>query len=129
MLRAEGAAAVALAVLLYAEIGQRWSVFALLFLAPDLSLVGYALGKRAGAVAYNVVHTYALPAALFAGGFVLERGVVMGLALIWAAHIGADRLLGLGLKYRAAFRDTHLQRVRESVAAEAGEPESGVRSP
>ena len=32
-------------------------------------------------------------------------------ALIWLAHIGMDRLLGYGLKYPSAFKDTHLQRV------------------
>ena len=32
-------------------------------------------------------------------------------ALIWLAHIGADRLLGYGLKYPTAFKDTHLNRV------------------
>ena len=30
------------------------------------------------------------------------------IALIWAAHIGVDRVLGYGLKYPTAFRDTHL---------------------
>jgi hypothetical protein len=33
------------------------------------------------------------------------------LGLIWLAHVGADRLLGYGLKYPTGFRDTHLQRV------------------
>ena len=31
--------------------------------------------------------------------------------IVWAAHIGADRMLGFGLKYPTAFKDTHLQRV------------------
>ena len=35
----------------------------------------------------------------------------MQLALIWLVHIGADRLLGYGLKYPTAFGETHLQRV------------------
>jgi hypothetical protein len=33
------------------------------------------------------------------------------LALIWSAHIGIDRLLGYGLKYPTAFKETHLGRV------------------
>ena len=33
------------------------------------------------------------------------------LALIWLVHIGVDRLVGYGLKYPTAFKDTHLQRV------------------
>jgi hypothetical protein len=32
-------------------------------------------------------------------------------ALIWANHIGVDRLLGFGLKYADGFGFTHLGRV------------------
>ncbi|MEF8842943.1 MAG: DUF4260 family protein [Haloarculaceae archaeon] len=31
-----------------------------------------------------------------------------GLAAVWTAHIGADRLLGYGLKFESGVRDTHL---------------------
>jgi hypothetical protein len=34
--------------------------------------------------------------------------LLYGPALVWAAHIGFDRLLGYGLKYPAAFGVTHL---------------------
>jgi hypothetical protein len=33
------------------------------------------------------------------------------IALIWAAHVGIDRALGLGLKYTAGFGITHLGRI------------------
>jgi hypothetical protein len=33
------------------------------------------------------------------------------IGLIWTAHIGVDRAIGYGLKYRSGFKDTHLQRV------------------
>jgi hypothetical protein len=33
------------------------------------------------------------------------------IALIWAAHIAIDRVLGFGLKYPTAFKDTHLNRI------------------
>jgi hypothetical protein len=115
----------AVALLLYRELGQSWWLFVLLFLAPDLSLFGYFAGKQVGAVVYNVVHTYVLPAGLFVLGFAAEGGLVMGLALIWAAHIGFDRLLGFGLKYPVVFRPTHMQQVRvapEPVALPADDP-------
>ena len=112
LLRLEGAAALGLALVLYREIGEPWLRFAILFLVPDLSLLGYLGGKRAGAVAYNVAHTYAIPALAFAAGLVLAHGLIMSIALIWAAHIGADRLLGFGLKYEDGRRPTHLQKVR-----------------
>jgi hypothetical protein len=32
----------------------------------------------------------------------------MALALVWLAHVGLDRLLGMGLKYNDRFAHTHL---------------------
>lgn len=111
LLRAEGAAVAVLALVLYRELGQPWWVFAVFFLAPDLSLLGYLGGPRLGAVAYNLVHTYALPVLGYAFGFALAHPGLMAAGLIWAAHIGVDRVLGFGLKYATGFRDTHLNKV------------------
>ena len=36
---------------------------------------------------------------------------MMTLAATWVAHIGLDRMLGLGLKLSSGFADTHLGRV------------------
>jgi hypothetical protein len=79
-----------------------------LFLAPDLSFLGYLGGPRAGASAYNVLHTLAGPLLLAAAGMLLPAFVLVPLSVIWAAHIGFDRLLGYGLKYAAGFGFTHL---------------------
>ena len=38
---------------------EPWWLFAVLFLAPDLSMLGYLAGPRIGAVAYNLVHSWA----------------------------------------------------------------------
>ena len=111
LLRLEGVAALVLAIIIYAEVGTSWWLFVLLFLAPDISLLGYLAGSRLGAISYNVVHTYLLPAALFSLGFLAEGQLAMALGLIWIAHIGVDRLLLFGLKYPMGFRETHLQRV------------------
>lgn len=83
----------------------------LLFLAPDLSFLGYLAGPRAGALTYNAVHTEAVPLAIAAIGVIGGSAVAMQIGLIWLAHIGLDRLLGYGLKYPTAFGDTHLGRV------------------
>lgn len=111
LLRLEGACVLAASLGLYHRYGSGWLLFALLFLAPDLSMLGYLMGPRVGARAYNAVHTYLLPFVL--GGLSLLLNVVWlpGLALVWAAHIGFDRMLGYGLKYPTAFQDTHLGRI------------------
>jgi hypothetical protein len=107
LLRAEGALVLALAILAYRHLGGSWTLFAALFLAPDLTMAGYLFGPRRGALIYNLGHTYVAPALLGAAGFALALPT-LELALIWAAHIGADRLLGFGLKYPAGFAATHL---------------------
>jgi hypothetical protein len=110
VLRFDGLAVTLASVVLYRELGMSWWVFALLFLAPDVSILAYLINARVGAAAYNVLHTYVWPAGMFALGFLSARGSLMGVALIWMAHIGIDRALGLGLKYAdAPFRETHLQ--------------------
>jgi hypothetical protein len=74
---------------------------------PDLTFAFYVFGKRTGAIAYNLAHSYAGPLLLGALGFTLVPGA-LPYAFIWAAHIALDRTLGYGLKYRTGFADTHL---------------------
>lgn len=105
-LRLEGLAVLAFSAWLYARGGYSWSLFALLFLAPDLSFLGYLAGARVGAAAYNAVHNYVAPLALAGWSLVSDRPATV--ALIWMAHIGFDRLMGYGFKYSTSFRDTHL---------------------
>lgn len=114
ILRLEGAAVFAAAVALYAHAGFSWPLFAVLFLAPDLAMLPYLIGPRAGAAAYNFAHTYALALPLALVGFWLASPVASALGLIWICHIGMDRMLGYGLKYASGFTDTHLSRIGRS---------------
>ena len=107
----EGLAAAAIAIVLYSHSGASWQLFALLFLVPDLSMLGYLAGARVGAFAYNLAHSYIGPAAIAAYCLVASDMHVMPFVLIWVAHIGLDRMLGFGLKYADAFGHTHLGRV------------------
>jgi len=111
LLRGEGAALLVATILLYSRTDTSWWLFAGLFLAPDLSFIGYFGGPRTGAAAYNAAHTTLAPALLGIGGLLLGQRLAVALALIWAAHIGFDRLLGYGLKYGAGFGFTHLGRI------------------
>ena len=108
LLRAEGFAVLALAVYGFHAIGGSWGWFAALCLTPDLSMLGYLAGRRIGAAAYNSAHSYVGPALLAAAGLTLSAPFVAQIALIWAAHVGFDRMLGYGLKYPTAFGHTHL---------------------
>jgi hypothetical protein len=110
-LRSEGLALLGLSVFLYSWFDRSWVLFALLLLIPDVSMVGYAAGPRAGAVAYNVAHTYLIPASLAVAGVAGDVEGLVTVSLIWFAHIGMDRLLGYGLKRPTGFRETHLGRI------------------
>ena len=111
LIRGEGAAGLALALLLYGRTGGSWVLFVALLVAPDLSMLGYLAGPRAGAAVYNAIHTYMLPAILAGAGLLGTNSVVISVSLILFAHISMDRLLGYGLKYPSGFKDTHLQRL------------------
>jgi Domain of unknown function (DUF4260) len=111
LLRLEGLTLLAGMVLLYTVWDGSWWVFALLFLAPDLSFLAYLAGPQAGAIVYNAAHSYMAPVALLVAGFAMAAPLVLSLAMIWLAHIGFDRALGYGLKYGAGFGFTHLGRI------------------
>lgn len=107
LLRLEGAVALGASIFAYAWLGQSWLVFAVLFLAPDLAMLGYLRSVHTGTLSYNLVHTYVAPAVLALAGLLLGPWA-FGLAAIWAAHIAADRVLGFGIKLGGSFDRTHL---------------------
>jgi hypothetical protein len=111
LLRAEGAVVFIAAVVAYAALGFSGLAFALLLLLPDAAMLGYKLNNRVGALAYNLAHWYLFPALLIGLGWGGGLPLLIQAGLIWAAHIGMDRAVGYGLKYAAAFKDTHLGRV------------------
>jgi hypothetical protein len=111
LLRLEGAAMLLLSLFFYWRWDGSWLLFAALLLVPDLAMIGYLAGNRAGAALYNLAHTPALPAALVTYGLLGDSAPAVALALIWFAHIGMDRAVGYGFKYATAFKDTHLGRV------------------
>src|ERR1700738_5092086 len=111
LLRLEGLTLFVGMTLLYAVWDGSWWVYAILFLAPDLSFAAYLAGPRAGAIICNAAHSYMAPMALMTTGFALSSPLVLSIAMIWLAHIGIDRALGYGLKYSAGVGFTHLGRI------------------
>ena len=116
LLRLEGLTLFAGMTLLYAIWDGSWWVYAILFLVPDLSFLGYLAGPQAGAVVYNAAHSYLAPMTLMVAGFSMASPLVLSIAMIWLAHIGIDRALGYGLKYKTGFGFTHLGRIGKDAA-------------
>jgi hypothetical protein len=116
-LRAEGLAVLGVVLAAYVELSGPLWLLAVVALAPDLSMLGDLAGPRVGGLCYNTAHTYVLPLAAGAAGYVADVRLLALGALVWAGHICADRLLGYGLKYEAGFRETHLSAQPAPVAA------------
>ena len=111
LLRLEGMVLFVGMTLLYGLWDGSWWVYAILFLAPDLSFAAYLGGPKVGAIVYNAAHSYLAPMALMTTGFAIDQPLVLSIAMIWLAHIGVDRALGYGLKYAAGFGFTHMGRI------------------
>jgi hypothetical protein len=117
VLRLEGVAILVLSVLIYRQTGAGWWQFALLFLVPDLSFLGYLAGPRNGALAYNCAHSLIGPLVLAASAQATGHAEFVPFAAIWTAHVGFDRMLGYGLKYGRGFGYTHLGRIGRQAGA------------
>jgi len=111
LLRIEEAALLLITLFAYQHLHYSWLLFAVLFLTPDLFMLGYLVNPRIGAATYNLAHTLTLPFALLFISYIEHWHLALAIALIWTAHIAIDRLLGYGLKYPTYFKDTHLQHI------------------
>ncbi|MFA6162156.1 MAG: DUF4260 domain-containing protein [Methylobacter sp.] len=111
VLRLEGLCVLVAASVAYSKFGLVWETFALFFLTPDISFLGYLSGPAVGAVSYNLAHSYSGAVACLVADLVLPAPTILGVGLIWCAHIGFDRALGYKLKYSDGFCFTHLGRI------------------
>jgi hypothetical protein len=111
LIRIEEATLLTLTLYAYHHLHYSWLLFAILFLAPDLFMLGYLINPSTGAATYNLAHTLLFPITLLLIAYTTNHPLLAALSLIWIAHIALDRLLGYGLKYPTYFKDTHLQHI------------------
>jgi hypothetical protein len=111
ILRIESAAVGVLGIVAFLSLGGSPLVLIPALLAPDLSILGYLAGPRVGAVTYNLVHNWALPAGLVLLAIAVGQLWPLLAATVLAAHVAWDRALGYGLKLATGFKDTHLGRI------------------
>lgn len=111
ILHVEGLGVLLLSLYLYGQNEFSWLLFIIFLFTPDISMLGYLFNNKIGAILYNLIHTYSLSIILTICGILLSNQLILAAGLILSAHIGMDRMFGLGLKYPTAFKDTHLNRV------------------
>ena len=85
-----------------------WWLYPILFLAPDIGMIGYLINTRIGAFTYNLFHHKLTAVALIVPGILYENEYLILGGLMLLAHSSFDRLLNYGLKYPDSFRHTHL---------------------
>jgi hypothetical protein len=85
-----------------------WWAWILLFLAPDISMIGYAVNNKVGAYTYNLFH-HQLVAIIIAGiGLLLQQPNVELAGVILLGHSSLDRAMGFGLKLQDGYKFTQL---------------------
>jgi hypothetical protein len=109
-----------LSIFLFAQLEISWWWYPLVFLAPDLGILGYLAGPRFGAVSYNLLHHKAVAVtAIILGGY-LASPILQLVGVIILGHSSLDRVLGYGLKYPDSFRHTHLGWIGRPAASDGG---------
>jgi hypothetical protein len=108
LLKLEEAFMFGLSIFLFTKLDYAWWWYPLLILMPDLSMVGYMINTRLGAITYNFIHHKALGISFFVLGVILVNQPLQLTGLILFGHSSMDRTLGYGLKYSDSFQNTHL---------------------
>jgi len=99
------------AIYAFSYLPYAWWWFPLLILAPDISMVGYLMNNRIGALLYNLFHHKGLALLIYISGLFAKSDVMQLTGIILFGHASMDRLFGYGLKYSSGFSDTHLGRI------------------
>ncbi|CAN0190130.1 unnamed protein product [Chrysoparadoxa australica] len=99
---------VSIVVLNYLNVDISWWLWPILFLAPDIGMVGYLANTRVGSWTYNLFHHKLIVLVVLGVGFFLGNLYVLVAGVVLFGHSAMDRMLGFGLKYPDSFKHTHL---------------------
>lgn len=108
LVRLEYAGLFIFSMFLFSRLPYAWWWFPALLLAPDVSLAGYFINPRVGALVYNSVHHLAVGIAALLVKHYMHSTFVELAGTILVAHSSLDRVFGFGFKYSDSFRHTHL---------------------
>jgi uncharacterized protein DUF4260 len=103
-------------IYVFSSLPYEWWWFPILILTPDISMVGYLVNDKVGAVLYNIFHHKAIALAMIFLGYYLPDSLIVLIGSILLAHSSMDRFFGYGLKTFQGFKFTHLGRIgKESI--------------
>jgi Domain of unknown function (DUF4260) len=85
-----------------------WWWYLIILLGPDISMLGYFAGNKAGAACYNLFHHKGIAVAIFVAGLILPNVFIQLIGIVLFGHSSMDRTFGYGLKTGEGFKYTHL---------------------
>jgi hypothetical protein len=101
-------------ILLYLSHAEWWW-YTLIFLGPDISMIGYLAGNKTGAWSYNLFHHKGVACIILSIGLCMinnnvfaDYSWIINTGIILFGHSSMDRFFGYGLKYENGFKFTHL---------------------
>lgn len=97
-----------LSIYLFSKLDYAWWWYAVLLFTPDISMLGYLINTRIGALTYNFVHHKALGITLYVLGSFVTAPALQLAGVILFGHSSMDRIMGYGLKHSDSFQHTHL---------------------
>ncbi|MDB5211040.1 MAG: hypothetical protein JWQ30_1867 [Sediminibacterium sp.] len=106
-------AALGIYLLKFHSLGLPIWAWCLLFFAPDISMLGYLVNPKIGAVSYNLFHHKGIAITLTGIGYFLQIELLMATGILLLAHSSFDRVMGYGLKYQTSFNDTHIGKLKK----------------
>ncbi len=108
IIKLEEVAMFLLGIYAFSVLNFDWWWFLVLILTPDIGMLGYLFGNKAGAFGYNIFHHKGLAILLFLAGMYGHNTILELIGIILFSHSSLDRILGYGLKYDKGFKFTHL---------------------
>jgi hypothetical protein len=98
LIKLEEFALVILSIYLFLALDYAWWWFPLLFFVPDVSLAGYLINPRVGALLYNVIHHKALSVLFYLAGSLTQLPGLQMAGAVMLGHSSFDRALGFELQ-------------------------------
>lgn len=115
LLKLEELCFMVLGIWIFHETDYSWWWFLLLFLTPDLGMLGYLIDEKVGSWSYNLVHHKGIALLLYGFGLYSNMDTLIFAGILLFTHSSFDRVFGYGLKYERGFKFTHLGEIGPNI--------------
>ncbi len=108
IIKLEEAAMFGLSIYILIYLNAEWCWYLILFIGPDISMLGYLAGDKTGALCYNLFHHKGIAIVFFIAGLLIPHFLMQVIGIVLFGHSYMDRMFGYGLKTTEGFKYTHL---------------------